>query len=334
MMKTLFTVGRYNHWRNFIKLGMVSLPVPDLEFSRVPGSTFATPGFRSSWWVTLKPELQPKSPKASLVLMYLHGGAFMAGHPLMYKPAYRLWMQQMAEQGIHVRVFAVGYPLAPEHPFPAGMHGVAEAYDWLVAQLGSSEHIILAGDSAGGNLTITGLTYMRDRAAGTVQGPAAQPAAAAAAADTSQQQQGQARPAFHPPLAAIMISPATDFTNSSVFGQGLPEQAQEQLEQQQTQRSATGSAAVGGGSTSSTEQLFHYDYISKGEGDDVIRLYLPQPHDAAGLSDPLVSPMFIANFSGLVRRELLVVTGGCEAMVPDIHRFVARVTQVSPELPA
>lgn len=130
-----------------------------------------------------------------------------------------------------------------------------------------------------------------------------------------------------------MISPATDFTNSSVFGHGLPEQAQEQLEQQQTQRSATGSAAVGGGSTSSTEQLFHYDYISKGEGDDVIRLYLPQPHDAAGLSDPLVSPMFIANFSGLVRRELLVVTGGCEAMVPDIHRFVARVTQVSPELP-
>jgi hypothetical protein len=34
------------------------------------------------------------------------GGAFMAGHPLMYKPAYRLWMQQMAEQGIHMRVFA------------------------------------------------------------------------------------------------------------------------------------------------------------------------------------------------------------------------------------
>ncbi|KAF6257579.1 hypothetical protein COO60DRAFT_1626766 [Scenedesmus sp. NREL 46B-D3] len=51
-----------------------------------------------------------------------------------------------------------------------------------------------------------------------------------------------------------------------------------------------------------------------------------------GLTDPLVSPMFIANFSGLVRRELLVVTGGCEAMVPDIQRFVARVTEVSPEL--
>jgi acetyl esterase/lipase len=43
---------------------------------------------------------------------------------------------------------AVGYPLAPEHPFPAGLHGVAEAYDWLVQQLGGSEHIILGEFSA------------------------------------------------------------------------------------------------------------------------------------------------------------------------------------------
>jgi hypothetical protein len=36
----------------------------------------------------------------------LPGGAFMAGHPLMYKPAYKLWMQQLAEQGIHMRILA------------------------------------------------------------------------------------------------------------------------------------------------------------------------------------------------------------------------------------
>jgi acetyl esterase/lipase len=195
-------------------------------------------------------------------------------------------------------------------------------------------------------LTITSLAYMRDRAAGTVQGPAAQPVAAAAGSPQQQQQQQQqpGRPAFHPPLAAIMISPATDFTNSSVFRRGLPEQAQEQLQQQKQQSSTQGSAASDGGSATggssssrssrrnSTEELFHYDYVSKGEGNDVIRLYLPPPHDASGLSDPLVSPIFLKNFSGLVRRELLVVTGGCEAMVPDIHRFVARVKDVSPEL--
>jgi hypothetical protein len=30
-------------------------------------------GWRDSWWVELPPEQQPEQPKASLVLMYLHG---------------------------------------------------------------------------------------------------------------------------------------------------------------------------------------------------------------------------------------------------------------------
>jgi acetyl esterase/lipase len=176
---------------------------------------------------------------------------------------------------------------------------------------------------------------MRDRAAGCVQGHAAQPAAAS-------EQQQQQQHTFHPPLAAIMVSPATDFTNSSVFRRGLPEQAREQLQKSSMNGGAVGTAnGVSSSSSSkssgsrrdSTDELFHYDYVSKSEGNDVIRLYLPKPHDAAGLSDRLVSPMFIENFSGLVRRELLVVTGGCEAMVPDIERFVARVSEVSPELP-
>jgi acetyl esterase/lipase len=172
---------------------------------------------------------------------------------------------------------------------------------------------------------------MRDRAAGSVQGPAGQPAAA------SEQQQQHI---FHPPLAAIIISPATDFTNSSVFRRRLPEQAREQLQKSSMNCSAAGTAngvssssKSSGSRRDSTDELFHYDYVSKSEGNDVIRLYLPKPHDAAGLSDQLVSPMFIESFSGLVRRELLVVTGGCEAMVPDIERFVARVSEVSPELP-
>lgn len=75
------------------------------------------------------------------------GGAFVAGDPLMYKPAYLTWMRQLAAQGIHMRVFAVGYPLAPENTFPAALHGVAEAYEWLVRELGGSDNIILGGYS-------------------------------------------------------------------------------------------------------------------------------------------------------------------------------------------
>jgi hypothetical protein len=78
-----------------------------------------------------------------LLLLHPAGGAFMAGEPLMYQPAYRKWMRQLADQGIKARVFAVGYPLAPENPFPRGVQGVTEAYQWLVKELGSSDSIIL-----------------------------------------------------------------------------------------------------------------------------------------------------------------------------------------------
>jgi acetyl esterase/lipase len=38
---------------------------------------------------------------------------------------------------------AVGYPLAPEHKFPASLLGAVAAYYWLVEQLGGSNHIVL-----------------------------------------------------------------------------------------------------------------------------------------------------------------------------------------------
>jgi hypothetical protein len=71
------------------------------------------------WW--LRANFQKQLLAASLLLcrvcvllLRCPGGAFMAGHPLMYKPAYKLWMQQLAEQGIHMRVFAGACLLAAE----------------------------------------------------------------------------------------------------------------------------------------------------------------------------------------------------------------------------
>eukprot|EP00775_Hariotina_reticulata_P010130 gene10130-10288_t len=52
-------------------------------------------------------------------------------------------MRELAAQGIRARVFAVGYPLAPDQPFPRSIQGVAEAYQWLVQEMGSSDSIIL-----------------------------------------------------------------------------------------------------------------------------------------------------------------------------------------------
>jgi hypothetical protein len=52
----------------------------------------------------------------------------------------------------------------------------------------------------------------------------------------------------------------------------------------------------------------------------VTQRYLPKPLDAALLEEPLVSPVYMGGFDGLVRGQLLVIAGGCEGMTPDITR--------------
>ncbi|WIA31057.1 hypothetical protein OEZ86_001087 [Tetradesmus obliquus] len=253
IMRQMFRYGNVQHWRSVIG-SATSKEVPGLLLTRVPGSTFKGSGWRDSWWVELPPEQCPEQPKASLVLLYLHGGGFVSGDPLMYCPTFKTWMQRLAEQGIHLRVFTVGYPLAPEQRFPSGLLGAVAAYDWLVQQLGGSECIVLGGDSAGGNLSIAALEYMRQRAAGCIE-PALTAAAAAAAAATAEAPADQgcakinssngsssssAAVPFHPPAAALLVSPAVDLSSSSVFG--LPE--------------------------AEAAKLFRYDYVAKSEAAD------------------------------------------------------------------
>jgi acetyl esterase/lipase len=52
--------------------------------------------------------------------------------------------------------------LAPEHPFPAALEDALMAYRWLLEQGTNSSHIVIAGDSAGGGLTLSSLVSLRD----------------------------------------------------------------------------------------------------------------------------------------------------------------------------
>jgi acetyl esterase/lipase len=61
------------------------------------------------------------------------------------------------------RVFALDYRLAPEHPFPAALDDAVAAYRWLLAQDIAPSAIVIAGDSAGGGLTLSTLLAIRDR---------------------------------------------------------------------------------------------------------------------------------------------------------------------------
>lgn len=62
-----------------------------------------------------------------------------------------------------IKLIALNYRLAPETHFPGPIHDVVSAYFRLVDDLHiPCENIIVAGDSAGGALTIALLLYLRD----------------------------------------------------------------------------------------------------------------------------------------------------------------------------
>ena len=59
-------------------------------------------------------------------------------------------------------LFVLDYRLAPEHPFPAAVHDATAAYRGLLAQGIAPASIVIAGDSAGGALTLATLLSLRD----------------------------------------------------------------------------------------------------------------------------------------------------------------------------
>lgn len=90
-------------------------------------------------------------------IVYLHGGAYVALSARSYR---RLVTHLAAATGC--RVIAVDYRLAPEHPYPAALEDAIAVY---TAELDARPHqkIVLAGDSAGGGLTLATALALRDR---------------------------------------------------------------------------------------------------------------------------------------------------------------------------
>jgi len=82
-------------------------------------------------------------------LFYVHGGAFCLRMPNLHAALAGRWARRLGACAL-----LVDYRLAPEHPYPAALDDCVAAYRGLVAQGVDPRSIVLAGDSAGGNLAL------------------------------------------------------------------------------------------------------------------------------------------------------------------------------------
>src|ERR1700693_6339870 len=99
----------------------------------------------------------PPNAASDRVILYLHGGGYVMGSI----NTHRAMVARMARAS-QARALALDYRLAPEHPFPAAVEDATAAYRWLLAQGYTTGKIVIAGDSAGGGLTLATLLALRD----------------------------------------------------------------------------------------------------------------------------------------------------------------------------
>ncbi len=99
-----------------------------------------------------RPETQP-----GCHILFLHGGAFVAGSPALYR--HISWRFAAAARA---QFIAIEYRLAPEHPFPAALDDAFQAWRALLSEGANPAHCAIMGDSAGGGLTLALALRLRD----------------------------------------------------------------------------------------------------------------------------------------------------------------------------
>ena len=93
------------------------------------------------------------------VLMFLHGGSYIVCTVSTHRD-----MIARLSRSAGVRALGVDYRLAPEHRFPAAVEDATAAYRWIISTGVNPTSVVIAGDSAGGGLTLATLVALRDAA--------------------------------------------------------------------------------------------------------------------------------------------------------------------------
>ena len=108
---------------------------------------------RTAEWVTA-------TDRPEKVVLYFHGGGFFFSSPKEHRPL--IWRLARATSR---RVLAIDYRKAPDHAFPAWLDDAFATYEYALAQGIAPKDIVLAGDSAGGNIALA-LTHPLSRREG------------------------------------------------------------------------------------------------------------------------------------------------------------------------
>ncbi|KAG0344624.1 hypothetical protein BG004_004296 [Podila humilis] len=99
-----------------------------------------------------------------IIVFYTHGGGFISGNSKMYLDIFRRWMANVYKHhGIRIGFLSVEYTLSPESRFPGAINECVAAYLDIVRKYSvDPKRIMFAGDSAGGNLSVTVSLKIRD----------------------------------------------------------------------------------------------------------------------------------------------------------------------------
>jgi epsilon-lactone hydrolase len=128
---------------------MDALTARSSELAHLPIEAVEAEGVKGCWFV-------PRTTADASVVLYLHGGGYafsIRAHDNL------IAFVALAAQA---KTFALDYRLAPEYPFPAQLEDAQVAYHWLLSSGVAPERIVIAGDSAGGNLALALLLALRD----------------------------------------------------------------------------------------------------------------------------------------------------------------------------
>ena len=119
-------------------LGRLTAPMAGMDYEE-----FSLGGMNAAW-------MRLKAPHGSRhAILYCHGGGYTSGN-LGYA-------RVLASKLAHVTgydVLSFEYRLAPEHPYPAAVEDALRAWDHLMLLGYGARDVVLAGDSAGGNLAL------------------------------------------------------------------------------------------------------------------------------------------------------------------------------------